>query len=170
MECNITEKTYTGDDYCFSVAETTDCFTVSICSSTEYFQSNRPEFVLVDIYQKIDGWNTEKIENLINDEKFLFDAVKIYTDLLLTSRKSRKVNEEYQSEKIVSKIKEVVQTSSATCWTLEEASKYSHIGINRLREESLKDDCPWVLWIGDTKRIVKVDTFKAWLNKLTSII
>lgn len=52
----------------------------------------------------------------------------------------------------------------APLWTLAEASEYSHIGINRLRVETLKDDCPYVIWVGETKRLIRVDAFRHWLN------
>ena len=53
---------------------------------------------------------------------------------------------------------------TSVCWTLDEASEYSRIGINRLRKLSLSKDCPWVMWIVETKRIVNVSEFKKWLN------
>ena len=65
------------------------------------------------------------------------------------------------SEKIDDSLKEV--------WTLEEASKYSHIGINRMRELSASVKCPWVIWIGKTKRVVHKEKFIEWL-KNNSII
>ena len=36
--------------------------------------------------------------------------------------------------------------------TLEEAAAYSGIGINRIRELTNQDSCPFVLWVG-TKRL-----------------
>lgn len=38
--------------------------------------------------------------------------------------------------------------------TLEEAAKYSGIGINRLRQLTENDDCSFVLWVG-RKRLIK---------------
>ena len=38
--------------------------------------------------------------------------------------------------------------------TLEEAAAYSNIGINRLRELSDGDQCPFVLFVGN-KRLIK---------------
>lgn len=32
--------------------------------------------------------------------------------------------------------------------TLEEAAAYFNIGINKLREVTNRDDCPFVLWCG----------------------
>ena len=37
--------------------------------------------------------------------------------------------------------------------TMEEAAVYSNIGINKIREISNSDDCPFVLWVGN-KRLI----------------
>jgi hypothetical protein len=162
----MTERVYIGDDYCFSSVEDAECFTLSICSLDEYYEREHPEFALVDIYKKENGWTLEMIEDQIKDTEFVSKAVKVYMDLLLASRRNRSINVEHRENKIVEEIKNAVQTTAATCWTLEEASKFSQIGINRLRKESLKKDCTWVLWVGETKRLVKVDAFKEWLNQI----
>lgn len=38
--------------------------------------------------------------------------------------------------------------------TIEEAAAYSGIGINRIRELTNQDSCPFVLWVG-SKRLIK---------------
>ena len=38
--------------------------------------------------------------------------------------------------------------------TLEEAAAYSGIGINKLRQITNDEDCPFVLWVG-SKRLLK---------------
>lgn len=48
--------------------------------------------------------------------------------------------------------------------TLEEASAYSGIGINKLREISNKDDCDFVLWVG-TKRLIKRKKLEEYVEK-----
>ncbi len=52
--------------------------------------------------------------------------------------------------------------------TLEEAAAYSNIGINRLRDISDEQNCPFVLWVG-TKRLIKRKLFEAFLEKSYSI-
>ena len=52
--------------------------------------------------------------------------------------------------------------------TLEEASAYSGIGINKLREISNKDDCDFVLWVG-TKRLIKRKKLEEYVEKSYSI-
>ncbi len=52
--------------------------------------------------------------------------------------------------------------------TLEEAAAYSNIGINRLRELSDGDQCPFVLFVGN-KRLIKHKQFDAYLAKAYSI-
>lgn len=52
--------------------------------------------------------------------------------------------------------------------TLEEAAAYSGIGINKLRNISDKDDCPFVLWIG-TKRLLKRKKLDEFIDRAYSI-
>lgn len=52
--------------------------------------------------------------------------------------------------------------------TLEEAAAYNNIGINRLRELSDGDQCPFVLFVGN-KRLIKRKQFDAYLAEAYSI-
>ena len=52
--------------------------------------------------------------------------------------------------------------------TLEEAAAYSNIGINRLRDISDEQNCPFVLWVG-SKRLIKRKQFDAFMEKSYSI-
>lgn len=54
------------------------------------------------------------------------------------------------------------------CLTLEEAAKYSNIGINKLREITNEDDCKFVLFVGN-KRLIKKKDFDEYLHKQYSI-
>lgn len=52
--------------------------------------------------------------------------------------------------------------------TLEEASAYFNIGINKLRELSDQDNCKFVLWCG-SKRLIKRKLLEEYLDKTFSI-
>lgn len=52
--------------------------------------------------------------------------------------------------------------------TVEEAAAYSGIGVNRIREISNADDCPFVLWVG-TKRLIKRRKFDEFIANVYSI-
>ena len=52
--------------------------------------------------------------------------------------------------------------------TLYEAAMYSGIGINKLRELSDLEDCPFVLW-NRSKRLIKRVELDKYLNKSYSI-
>ncbi len=52
--------------------------------------------------------------------------------------------------------------------TLEEASAYSGIGINKLRKISDDSNCTFVLWNG-SKRLIKRKMLDAYLAKTYSI-
>ena len=52
--------------------------------------------------------------------------------------------------------------------TLEEASAYSGIGVNKLREISNENCCPFVLWVG-SKRLIKRRQLDRYLDQAFSI-
>ena len=52
--------------------------------------------------------------------------------------------------------------------TVEEYAAYSGIGINRIKEITNDDNCPFVLWVG-TKRLIKRKLCDAFLEKQFSI-
>jgi len=54
------------------------------------------------------------------------------------------------------------------CLTLEEASIYTGIGINKLREISNNDNCNFVLWIGN-KRLLKRELLEKYIAKSYSL-
>ncbi len=52
--------------------------------------------------------------------------------------------------------------------TLNEASKYFNIGINKLRSITDDEHCTFVLWVG-SKRLIKRQAFEAYLTKTYSV-
>lgn len=52
--------------------------------------------------------------------------------------------------------------------TVEEAAAYSGIGMNKLRDLSDKETCPFVLWVG-TKRLIKRRKLDEYIEKAYSI-
>lgn len=52
--------------------------------------------------------------------------------------------------------------------TLEEAAKYSGIGINKLRDVSNDPECSFVLFVG-SKRLIKRKEFDEYISKTYSI-
>ena len=52
--------------------------------------------------------------------------------------------------------------------TLEEAAAYSGIGINKLRQMTNDEHCPFVLWVG-TKRLLKRRVMDQYMEKMYSI-
>ncbi len=66
-----------------------------------------------------------------------------------------------------------VKKSEVPVWeksnlTLDEASKYFNIGINKLRSITDDEHCTFVLWVG-SKRLIKRQIFEAYLAKAYSI-
>lgn len=52
--------------------------------------------------------------------------------------------------------------------TLQEAATYSGIGINKIRELSNDERCPFVLWVGN-KRLIKRKQFDRYIDGCYSI-
>ncbi len=52
--------------------------------------------------------------------------------------------------------------------SLEEAAGYFNIGINKLRELTDAENCPFVLWCG-SKRLIKRKALDKYLEKIYSI-
>ncbi len=52
--------------------------------------------------------------------------------------------------------------------TLEEAAAYFNIGINKLREMTESEKCPFVLWVGN-KRLIKRRKLDEYLEKTYSV-
>lgn len=52
--------------------------------------------------------------------------------------------------------------------TLEETAAYSGIGINKLREISNDERCPFVLWVGN-KRLIKRKAFDKYIEQTYSL-
>lgn len=52
--------------------------------------------------------------------------------------------------------------------TLEEASKYFNIGINKLRIMTNEENCPYVVWNG-SKRLIKRKPFEEYIYSSYSI-
>ena len=53
--------------------------------------------------------------------------------------------------------------------TVEEASEYSNIGINRLQAMLNKPGCTFVIFVGKGKRLVKRKEFEKYLEKTREI-
>lgn len=52
--------------------------------------------------------------------------------------------------------------------TLEEASAYSSIGVNKLREITDNEKCPFVMYVG-SKRLVKRKLFENYIENTYSV-
>ncbi|MEE0280704.1 MAG: excisionase [Faecalibacillus intestinalis] len=64
--------------------------------------------------------------------------------------------------------KDIVALDKKLCLTLEEASIYTGIGVNKLREISNNDNCNFVLWIGN-KRLLKRELLEKYIAKSYSL-
>ena len=53
--------------------------------------------------------------------------------------------------------------------SLEEASEYSNIGMNKLYEMTNAPMCPFVLFLGTRKRLIKRKAFEKYLESSVSI-
>ena len=54
------------------------------------------------------------------------------------------------------------------CLTIEEATAYTGISRDKLYEMTNREDCPFVLWIGN-RRLIKRQVFDEYIAKMYSI-
>ena len=52
--------------------------------------------------------------------------------------------------------------------TIDEAAEYSGVGRARLRQLTDREDCPFVLWVGN-KRLIRREKLDQYLDKVFSI-
>lgn len=64
--------------------------------------------------------------------------------------------------------RELVPIWEKVVLSLEEASAYSGIGVNKLRDLSDKPDCDYVLWVGN-RRMFKREKLDKYLQKVYSV-
>lgn len=83
---------------------------------------------------------------------------------------SEKLRNEYMIRRtiLLSNIVKEVPIWEKSNLTVEEAAAYTGIGINKIREMSNGDNCPFVLWIGN-KRLIKRRKFDEYIEKQFSI-
>ena len=62
------------------------------------------------------------------------------------------------------KIKKEVPLWEKMNLTLDEAAKLTGVGVNRLREISDREDCDFVLWVGN-KRLLKRKKLEEYLDE-----
>lgn len=65
-------------------------------------------------------------------------------------------------------MKEPVPISEKALLNIEEAASYFNMGVNKIRELTADEHCPYVLWNG-TKRLIKRVPFQEYLYSLYSI-
>lgn len=53
--------------------------------------------------------------------------------------------------------------------TIEEASEYSHIGVNRLRDILYAPNCPFAFYITKTRALIKRQAFEEYINASESL-
>jgi excisionase family DNA binding protein len=66
------------------------------------------------------------------------------------------------------KEKQVIPIWCKSNLTVDEAAEYSNIGVNKIREISNDNNCPFVLWVG-SKRLIKRKVFDDYIEKQYSI-
>lgn len=66
------------------------------------------------------------------------------------------------------RIKNEILLSQKYLLTLEEASQYTGLGLQKLRDLSNAEDCPFVLWNG-SKRMFKREKLEEYLSNAYSI-
>ncbi len=99
------------------------------------------------------------------------DAVNGYEAVASTERKIDKIPSDQASKKSHSE-RQGTETreelSRKFLLTLDEAARYTGIGVNKLRDLSNDESCDFVLWNG-SRRLLKRTKLEAYLDKAYSI-
>ncbi len=64
----------------------------------------------------------------------------------------------------MNKVKAVVPIEHKIALTKYEAAEYGNIGINKIESMLCKPDCPFVLYVGPNKRLVKRKEFEKYIS------
>ena len=62
------------------------------------------------------------------------------------------------------KVKTVVPIERKLALTKYEAAEYSNIGINKIEEMLRETNCPFVLYVGPNKKLVKRKEFEEFIS------
>lgn len=118
-----------------------------------------------------------KNANFTNEEEEVFKL--LVTDKSLEEISQRLLISKTTTSRRVVDIKDKIERSrvminKVPIWekvtlTIDEAAEYSNIGINRINEMLNNPSCPFVLFVGKGKRLVKRKEFERYLEKTNNI-
>lgn len=132
----------------------------------------------VDCYEYVG-----KLEEILKNTNFTDEEAEVF-ELLVADKSLEEVSQRLLISKTttsrrVADIKEKIERSQAMInkvpiWekvtlTIDEAAEYSNIGINRINDMLNNPSCPFVLFVGRGKRLVKRKEFEKYLEKTDSI-
>lgn len=100
-----------------------------------------------------------------SEYRFLCEGTGILTGVFYYDIENLYIN--WRINLLSSTVKEVPIWEKSNL-TVEEAAAYTGIGINKIREMSNGDNCPFVLWVGN-KRLIKRRKFDEYVEKQFSI-
>lgn len=106
------------------------------------------------------------IDSLRSGKSYEEIAVCIGYSTATAGRKLSLIKEKI--ERVCGNVKNKVPIWEKMNLTLEEASEYSNIGINKLREISNSPNCPFVIYIG-RKRLIRRKEFEKYVGEKIEI-
>lgn len=115
---------------------------------------------------------TITIQQLFDYVNKKFTKFKIAWTMLIANRKifyhERRLPWNKGKEVVVMETNKTVPIWEKSNLTLEEASAYSGIGVNKIRDLSNERNCSFVLFVG-TKRLIKRRLFDEYIDRAYSI-
>lgn len=63
----------------------------------------------------------------------------------------------------------MISISEKITITVQEASEYSNIGVNRLRDMLYAPGCPFAFYISETRALIKRQAFEEYINARESL-
>lgn len=127
---------------------------------------------------KMDSLKIKQLQeqlNLTQEEQIVFDmlsrgksiteiASRIHTSKRTVDNRILKIKNKMEGLEMSNAEKYQVPIWEKCCLTINEAAAYSNIGIHKLEEMSAKPNCPFVLYAGERKRLIKRVAFEKYLN------
>ena len=103
-----------------------------------------------------------ELEEILKNANFTDEEAEVF-ELLVANKSLEEVSQRLLISKTTTSIWEKVTL------TIDEAAEYSNIGINRINDMLNNPSCPFVLFVGRGKRLVKRKEFEKYLEKTDSI-
>lgn len=134
--------------------------------SMKFSKLTRPELEEIMKNANFTDEEAEVFKLLVADKSLEEVSQRLLISKTTTSRRVANIKEKIERSRMM--INKVPIWEKVTL-TIDEAAEYSNIGINRINDMLNNPSCPFVLFVGKGKRLIKRKEFEKYLEKTDSI-